>query len=520
VTQEQWVQLVGSNPSKFKGRKNPLEYVSWSECQSFLQELNNRLKGHGTFELPTEAEWEYACRAGTTMPFYTGKTISTDEANCNDRNRPRGKTTPVGSFAPNRFGLRDMHGNVWEWCQDWYGKGYYQSSPKNDPKGPAMGERRVLRGGSWATALESCRSAYRSTCPPANRSYSMGLRVVLRIPIKAKSAEAVDPQPSPPGKRGPKSRPVQIAGGGADLKNHQVRLLVKRDSDMRHDYADLRFTDEAGNQLSYWIEVKSATGAAVWVKVPAIPRAGTTITMRYGNPNAKSQSNGDATFIFFDDFSSGFNPEKWVRNRRATTRHGGAVVRNGIMYVRGGAGTEDDKRRVAWLLTKKSFPKRIVIESRFKLERSGNSVSGHWGIVDSSSRITTTGWLNTDTLGNLQYLYKVEGRTVLSNEFSIGMPRDRKRFRPYWERVWFRQSFYYDGTYSRNNLRYSRSRKGKIQTVTYDGSRTRGNVKVYFHPTGYATSATQSFLFDWIAIRSNARPDITATIGKEVEDKK
>ena len=137
------------------------------------------------YRLPTEAEWEYACRAGTTTPFHFGDTISTDQANY-DGNHTYGKgkkgvyrqkTTPVGSFPPNAWGLYDMHGNVWEWCQDWFGP--YPKGDNIDQKGSEKGEYRVLRGGSWIFFPLRCRSARRYWSAPGRRGHDCGCRLVL-----------------------------------------------------------------------------------------------------------------------------------------------------------------------------------------------------------------------------------------------------------------------------------------------------------------------------------------------------
>jgi formylglycine-generating enzyme required for sulfatase activity len=185
VTQEQWQAVMGRNPSKFKGSKNPVEQVSWDGCQSYIQQLNRKVQGVG-FRLPTEAEWEYACRAGTTTAFHYGNDLDASLANF-DGNYPYGngrkgeyrrKTVPVGSFKPNAFGLYDMHGNVWEWCQDWYGA--YPSGAVTDPAGPGAGSSRVLRGGSWLNHARGCRSAGRYNRVPGNRIFDIGFRVVLR----------------------------------------------------------------------------------------------------------------------------------------------------------------------------------------------------------------------------------------------------------------------------------------------------------------------------------------------------
>ena len=187
VTQEQWKQVTENNPSSFKGDPRlPVETVSWEDCQKFIEKLNSRMRGGG-FGLPTEAQWEYACRAGTTTPFHFGQTISTEQANYDGNytygNGRKGvyrkKTTVVGSFPSNAWGLYDMHRNVWEWCSDGYG--VYPSGAVADPSGASSGKGRVLRGGSWFYNPRYCRSAYRDYSPPGNRSTSYGFRL-LRTP--------------------------------------------------------------------------------------------------------------------------------------------------------------------------------------------------------------------------------------------------------------------------------------------------------------------------------------------------
>ncbi|MFH1730879.1 MAG: SUMF1/EgtB/PvdO family nonheme iron enzyme [Planctomycetota bacterium] len=183
VTQEQWRRLMTANPSRFKGAKNPVERISWHDCQEFISRLNELHKSG--FRLPTEAEWEYACRAGTPTPFHFGETILTDQANyigtivygAGKKGLDRKKTIPVGSFSPNAFGLCDMHGNVYDWCSDWHGP--YDAKPQTDPRGPAAGSHRILRGGSWFSNPAYLRSAFRwNTTPTAKLDYC-GLRVVL-----------------------------------------------------------------------------------------------------------------------------------------------------------------------------------------------------------------------------------------------------------------------------------------------------------------------------------------------------
>ena len=144
VTQEQWEAVIGKNPSKTKGAKLPVTNVSWNDCQEFIKKLNASTKGG--YRLPYEGEWEYGCRAGTTTNYSFGDEITPKDANYDDSKI--GKPVIVGSYRPNAFGIYDMHGNVWEWCEDWYGP-FLQRGEVTDPKGPATGERRVLRGGSF-----------------------------------------------------------------------------------------------------------------------------------------------------------------------------------------------------------------------------------------------------------------------------------------------------------------------------------------------------------------------------------
>ena len=186
VTQEEWQAVMGKNPSKITGEKNlPVEQVAWHDCQEFVKKL--RAKDNKPYRLPTEAEWEYACRAATMSPFHFGETISTDQANyqgdavygTGKKGVFRKKTTPVGSFQPNAWGLYDMHGNVWQWCQDWYG----ETSPKDavDPQGPAEGKDRVMRGGSWGVHPDFCRTACRYKLEPNWRDDAIGLRVCFSV---------------------------------------------------------------------------------------------------------------------------------------------------------------------------------------------------------------------------------------------------------------------------------------------------------------------------------------------------
>jgi len=178
VTQEQWQRSMGSNPSYFKGDRNPVDSVSWYDCDEFLS------KAGGGLCLPTEAQWEYACRAGTTTPFSFG-----DDSDDLGRyawygRNSEGKTHPVGGKLPNAWGLYDMHGNVWEWCSDWFHKDYYRQSPPDDPQGSSSGRMRVLRGGFWVDVPGYCRSDYRYYSAPAYALDYNGFRVCWPFPSR------------------------------------------------------------------------------------------------------------------------------------------------------------------------------------------------------------------------------------------------------------------------------------------------------------------------------------------------
>lgn len=174
VTQGQWREIMGSNPSNFKGDNLPVEQVSWNDCQEFIRKLNLQ-EGGNKYRLPTEAEWEYACRAGSTSRFCFGDSDGSLEQYAWYNSNSSNKTHPVAQKKPNEWGLYDMHGNVWEWCQDWFGD--YPSGHVADPDGPSSGSFRVRRGGSWFSYAGVCRSASRHDGTPGGRGGHLGFRL-------------------------------------------------------------------------------------------------------------------------------------------------------------------------------------------------------------------------------------------------------------------------------------------------------------------------------------------------------
>ena len=165
------------NPSRFQGMDaRPVESVSWKKCDEFIRKLNNaEVAPDVLFDFPTEAEWEYACRAGTTTRYNSGDELTEDDANFA---KTFDGTTPVRSFAPNAWGFYDMHGNVGEWCSDWYG--VYPKESTRDPQGSKSGSDRVVRGGCWGVSAKYCRSAFRFDYDPSLRSSLIGFRLALR----------------------------------------------------------------------------------------------------------------------------------------------------------------------------------------------------------------------------------------------------------------------------------------------------------------------------------------------------
>jgi formylglycine-generating enzyme required for sulfatase activity len=196
VTQVQYQALVGKDPSHFHGTDLPVEMVSWEEARDYATELTERRRDTRTYRLPTEAEWEYGCRGGrsSSLPFGVGdgRTLTPRDANVGihypggkaDKGPSLETTTRVGSYPANALGLFDMHGNVWEWCTDWYGTG--PQGDATNPAGPAEGKVRINRGGCWHFAFVFCRAGNRSGDGPANHRFNVGFRLVRTSPSGGK----------------------------------------------------------------------------------------------------------------------------------------------------------------------------------------------------------------------------------------------------------------------------------------------------------------------------------------------
>jgi len=179
VTQEQWIEIMKTNPSQFnkEGGNHPVENLSWEDCRTFIKKLNALKLTEGKFRLPTEAEWEYACRAGSKTRYYWGDVIDDEYFwYCGNSNN---STQAVGKRKKNAFGLYDMSGNVWEWCHDYYDKNYYQNSVKLNPKGSAASSDHVIRGGGYYSGADYCTSSFRYYSDLSPCDYNLGFRLAL-----------------------------------------------------------------------------------------------------------------------------------------------------------------------------------------------------------------------------------------------------------------------------------------------------------------------------------------------------
>ena len=189
VTQEQWERVMQTNPASFKGAKNPVEQVSWKDCQEFLLRINRQLAAtvpRLLYHLPSEAEWEYACRAGSTTAFHFGESLNSRLANFDgkypagngEKGEDRQKTVQVGAFEPNEWGLYDLYGNVWEWCADYYHENYSGAPVDGSAWLVPDGMFRMVRGGAWNSTADCCLSAHRYWVVSTARRNFIGLRIV------------------------------------------------------------------------------------------------------------------------------------------------------------------------------------------------------------------------------------------------------------------------------------------------------------------------------------------------------
>jgi formylglycine-generating enzyme required for sulfatase activity len=305
VTQELYTKVMGVNPSKRKDPQCPVERTQWTDAVRFCNkcsELDGLTQCYDLdtwvcnfaadgYRLPTEAEWEYACRAGSTGRYgFDG-----DEAKLPQyawlKPHSQGKTQPVGQKLANRWGLFDMHGNVWQWCNDWYGETYYKESPKEDPRGPATGKTRVMRGGAWDTNADKCRAAYRHKDFPANSDICFG-----SDPYGFRRARTKDASPS---------RGVSVANPAgvapvAESKTEKPPTPSIGKLDAANLKGTILFVSDRGGSMKIWSMHASGKNAKPLTKSDG--------------PDADPRFSPDGKRILYTTLRGGF-PEIWLMNR-------------------------------------------------------------------------------------------------------------------------------------------------------------------------------------------------------------
>jgi formylglycine-generating enzyme required for sulfatase activity len=307
VTQELFTKVLGVNPSKRKDPKNPVERTQWTDAARFCNrcsELDGLTPCYDLttwacnfaadgYRLPSEAEWEYACRAGSEAKYSFGDAERELAEYAWLKPHSQGKPHPVGQKRPNRWGLHDMHGNVWQWCNDWYGESYYRESPSADPHGPAAGKQRVLRGGAWESTPEKCRSAYRHQEFPVYSDACFGADSYgfrrARAPKagKASATVAVGPQPAPAAEPEKKAAPpaAPAAAGKLDVASLKGTIV---------------FVSDRSGTMKIWSMKARGTDAR---------------QLTHGSePDADPRFSPDGKHISYTTLRGGF-PEVWLMNR-------------------------------------------------------------------------------------------------------------------------------------------------------------------------------------------------------------
>jgi hypothetical protein len=301
---------------------------------------------------------------------------------------------------------------------------------------------------------------------------------------------------------------IELRNPGRMIEDYTVRFDIPRAEGMLPDCRDLRFTDAVG-ELPFWIEKPGDDEVRAWVRFGRIAPGETKILLSYDNPTAARASDGEAAFLFFDDFESGFDPDKWRRSRDASRRGVGAFVQDGVMHVRGG-----DNHGPGWLRSV-DLPNRVAIESRFKVERKTNHCVG-------GLRLQGQEKLSVGIDYNF-YDYKPD-RVTSGNRDSFAIhfhafPNAEKagvKLPGFWRNVWFTQRLSYDGSSASRNLVYARD-KGEgdgPERIAADVPQTRSPVRINIEPWGWSRSPVQLFEVDWIAARNYAPVRLEVTVSR------
>ena len=305
---------------------------------------------------------------------------------------------------------------------------------------------------------------------------------------------------------------VTIFNQGVERADYQVRLVIPRAAGMRADYADLMFAlADGGDALPYWIEHAGEEQAVVWVKLPRIPEGNTRVAMRWGNPSAQPASNGEETFLFFDDFSEGFDAQKWERSRDASEGGCGAFVRDGVMHVYGG-----DNNALSWLRSRVDLPIQITVDGRWKLERNNRYALG--GLKLFSQDAPKPAWSRNPGIEHDYYFYEESDRTHLVANRDSFCPTPLLagvKLAPYWHKIWFRQRLSYDGTAAERNLVIARDKGEGEEKLAHTARRFDAPLRLNIHPWAWNAGPNHRFFIDWIAVRRYVPGplEITVSVG-------
>ena len=290
---------------------------------------------------------------------------------------------------------------------------------------------------------------------------------------------------------------IPISNTGASLTDYQVLINVAYAAGMKSNFDDIRFKDTTGAWLPYWIENKAdGASAKVWVRVPSLPTGITTIYQLYGYPDALSASNGDATFLFFDDFTTGFNSSKWERNLDASGGGSGAFVSDGILNVYAGDGGVGG---IGWARSLIDLPNKIAVESSAKVWRANDYTLGALRLYNSYFNESYAG------VSYNYYMYSSPPYAGCAwdnhDSFSPEPCITGVKISPYWQDIWFRQSLAYDGSSTLNNVKYVRDKGTGKETIYTNASATTQNLRLYIQPWAWYSSPTNKLYFDWLAVR-------------------
>ncbi len=300
---------------------------------------------------------------------------------------------------------------------------------------------------------------------------------------------------------------ITIFNPGEERTDYQVRLVIPQDVGMQSDFDDLRLADAWGNALPYWLETYDAELAIVWVRVPRIPSGTTRLDMYYGNTTVSSASNGDATFVLFDDFEKGFDGRKWDRSRDASKDGVGAFVRDGLMHVYGG-----DMTALGWLHARKPLPNQLSLDGRWRLEPQSNNVVGKVKLCRSNYRALYAGvqlnYFSDHTASNPMTIENRDSFFPLKGEKGV-------KLAPYWKDTWFHLRLSYDGRGEERNFVLTRDRGKGEEKLDYTARPSREPVWLSINPWAYGAAPNDRILIDWIAGRAYVPGPLEITVSGE-----